>query len=72
MCQIEGKEIRCRGIGITYLPIIHNLEATYLDVGGVCTEVVDSLYKTHLLGLPNVQIQSQFPSQLIINKKLKC
>ena len=35
-CQTAGREIICRGIGMTHLPIIHNLEATNLDMAGVC------------------------------------
>lgn len=35
-CQTADRDIRCRGIGMTHLPIIHNLDATTLDVAGVC------------------------------------
>lgn len=35
-CHTADRDIRCRSIGMTHLPIIHNLEATTLDVAGVC------------------------------------
>lgn len=38
-CQTAVRDIRCRGIGMTHLPIIHNLEATNLDMAGVHVRV---------------------------------
>ncbi|XP_019746225.1 extracellular matrix protein 2 [Hippocampus comes] len=32
-CQTDSSEIICRDVGMTHLPIIHNPEATKLDVG---------------------------------------
>lgn len=38
-CQTADNEISCRGISMTHLSMIHNLEATNLDMAGVCVRV---------------------------------
>ncbi|XP_026223380.1 extracellular matrix protein 2 [Anabas testudineus] len=51
-CQIANREISCRGIAITYLPVIHDLEATQLDVA---ENNIKSLAPQDFSGLPNLE-----------------
>ncbi|KAG7228273.1 hypothetical protein INR49_009134 [Caranx melampygus] len=50
-CQTVDREISCRGLGMTHLPIIHNLDATKLDVA---ENNIRSLSPHALSGLMNL------------------
>ncbi|XP_044207395.1 extracellular matrix protein 2 [Thunnus albacares] len=50
-CQTTDREINCRGIGMTHPPIIHNLEATKLDMA---ENNIQSLTPDVFSGLPNL------------------
>uniref|UniRef100_A0A3P9JRB3 Si:dkey-32e6.6 n=1 Tax=Oryzias latipes TaxID=8090 RepID=A0A3P9JRB3_ORYLA len=51
-CQTAEKEISCRGVGLTQLPVLQNPEATKLDVAGNNISIVTA---RAFLGLPRLE-----------------
>ncbi|TKS77666.1 Extracellular matrix protein 2 [Collichthys lucidus] len=67
-CQTADREISCKGIGLTHLPIIHNLLATNLDVAEnnirvIAPEDFSGLLNLDTLDLSNNKLDDESFSQ---------
>ncbi|XP_068609120.1 extracellular matrix protein 2 [Brachionichthys hirsutus] len=55
-CQTSEREISCRNVGMTHLPIIHNLEATNLDMAENNLRVISPQALSGLLNLDTLDL----------------